>query len=240
VVIDAGHGGRDPGAKGPGGTQEKDVALGIAEALARVLREDPGLEVHLTRDRDELIPLWQRGELATGWKGERHGIFVSIHANALPNSRSTRGFETYFLSEARTEHERRVAALENASMELEDRSGAPASDPDLNFILTELRNLDHQHWSALLADLIQRELDPVHPGPDRGVKQGPFAVITNALMPAVLLEVGFITNPEEERLLRQESFQEDSARAVAKAIREFFRRYPPNGGVGPREGSGAS
>ncbi len=236
VVIDAGHGGRDPGAKGPGGTEEKRVVLGIAETLARILRAEPNLEVHLTRSQDELIPLWQRGEKATSWKGDRHGVFVSIHANALPNSRSTRGFETYFLSEARTEHERRVAALENAAVQFEERGSVAGGDADLSFILTELRNLDHQHWSALLAELVQRELGQVHPGPDRGVKQGPFAVITNALMPAVLLEVGFITNPEEERLLKQGSFQESAARAVADALREFFRRYPPV--AGSRTGGG--
>jgi N-acetylmuramoyl-L-alanine amidase len=188
------------------------------------------MEVYLTREDDRLIPLWRRGEEATRWKGERPGVFVSIHANALPNSRATRGFETYFLSEARTEHERRVAALENSAVEMEEAGTGPqGQDPDLSYILTELRNLDHQHWSALLAELMQEELGRVHPGPNRGVKQGPFAVITNALMPSVLLEVGFITNPQEERIMSQRSFQEDAARAAAQAIREFFRRYPPEG-----------
>jgi N-acetylmuramoyl-L-alanine amidase len=227
VVIDPGHGGRDTGARGPGGTLEKEVALGIAKELARVLEADPGLEVHLTRDADVLVPLWRRGELATEWKDERPGVFVSIHANAMPNSRATRGFETYFLSEARTEHERRVAALENSAQEFEREEDRPANQADLSFILKELRNLDHQHWSALLAELVQGRLHRVHPGPNRGVKQGPFAVITNALMPAVLVEVGFISNPEEERLMMQPDFQQNAARAVAVAVTEFFERYPP-------------
>lgn len=230
VVIDPGHGGRDPGTRGPGGTQEKDVVLGIARALARILTEVEDLEVHLTRDSDVLVPIWQRGELATEWKAGRHGVFISIHANAVPNSRATRGFETYFLSEARTEHERRVAALENAAMEFEEDSDRPqGGDPDLSFILTELRNLDHAHWSSLLAEIVQEELQGVHPGPNRGVKQGPLAVITNSLMPAVLVEVGFLSNREEEQLLTREVFQEDVARAVAQAVQEFFRRYPPGG-----------
>ena len=227
VVIDPGHGGRDVGARGPRGVLEKDVALGIARELARVLKADPNLEVHLTRDSDVLVPLWKRGELATGWKGTRPGVFVSIHANAMPNSRATRGFETYFLSEARTEHERRVAALENSAQEFEGEEDRPAENPDLSFILKELRNLDHQHWSALLAELVQNQLQEVHPGPNRGVKQGPFAVITNALMPAVLVEVGFISNPEEERLMTQRAFQQNAARAMADAVKEFFHRYPP-------------
>ena len=230
VVIDAGHGGRDHGTTGRNGTLEKDIVLGVAEALARILRGEENIEVYLTRDSDVLVPIWQRGELATEWKGGGHGVFISIHANALPGSQATRGFETYFLSEARTDHERRVAALENSAVELEEeRDQNPGGDPDLGFILTELRNLDHAHWSALLAEIIQEELDQVHPGPNRGVKQAPFAVITNSLMPAVLLEVGFLSNREEERLLNQRSFQEDVARSVASAVLEFFQRYPPGG-----------
>ncbi|HZD03323.1 MAG TPA: N-acetylmuramoyl-L-alanine amidase, partial [Longimicrobiales bacterium] len=183
VVIDPGHGGRDLGALGPGGTREKDVALGVGLALARELERYPGLEVHLTRTTDVLVPLWRRGEWATEVKGERPGLFISIHANAMPTVSPTRGFETYFLSEARTEHERRVAAMENAPLELPEEGDGPA-DPGLSTILRELRNLDHQHWSALLAELVQGRLAPVHPGPDLGVKQAPFAVITNAVMPA--------------------------------------------------------
>lgn len=230
VVIDPGHGGRDPGSRGRGGTQEKDVVLGIGQELARILRDVENVEVHLTRDTDVLVPIWQRGERATSWKGNRHGIFISIHANALPDSRATRGFETYFLSEARTEHERRVAALENAAMEYEEEPDQHRSgDPDLSFILSELRNLDHAHWSSLLAEIVQEELQEVHPGPNRGVKQAPFAVITNSLMPAILVEVGFLSHGEEERLLTGQAFQRDVARAVSRAVQEFFRRYPPGG-----------
>jgi len=237
VIIDAGHGGRDPGTVGPRGTREKEVALGIARILAEELRGDENLRIYLTRDGDTLVPLWKRGELATDWKGERYGIFVSIHANALPNAPGTRGFETYFLSEARTEHERRVAALENAVVELEgEEDGPPEQHQDMSFILSELRNLDTQHWSALLADYIQRDLAKIHPGPNRGVKQAPLAVITNALMPAVLVEVGFLSNRDEETLLRQREFQEDAAAAVANAIRAFFGRYPP----GPDGSTGRS
>ena len=233
VVIDAGHGGRDPGTVGGRGTREKHVALAVALALAEELEGEENVQVFLTREDDTLVPIWKRGELATTWKGDRHGIFISIHANALPNSSATRGFETYFLSEARTEHERRVAALENAAVEFEDEDGEPEQVEDMSFILTELRNLDHQHWSALLAEFIQAELARIHPGPNRGVKQGPLAVITNTLMPAVLEEVGFLSNRDEERLLTREEFQRETARAVAEAVRDFFQRYPPS-----PEGSG--
>lgn len=228
VVIDPGHGGDDPGAVGSGGVREKDVALALGLAVARELRRFPNLEVYVTREEDVLVPLWQRGERATRWKGERPGIFVSLHANALPSNRSIRGFETYFLAEARNEHARRLAAIENAPGGRPGEAGeGGAEDPDLSFIIQELRTLDHQHWSALLAELINEELDPIHPGPNRGVKQGPFAVITNALMPAVLVEIGYLTHRAEERVLERQTFRDDAAAALARAIVGFFERYPP-------------
>jgi N-acetylmuramoyl-L-alanine amidase len=231
VVIDPGHGGEDPGAIGPGGVREKDVALAIGIALARELAKRPEMEVHLTRDSDVLVPLWDRGGRATGVKGDRRAIFLSLHANAQPRQRAVRGFETYFLSEARTDDERRVAANENAPLAI-PRDASQGADPDLEFILRELRNLDHQHWSSLLAQLVQAGLDPVHPGTNRGVKQGPFAVITNALMPSVLIEVGFITNREEERLLASSEFQDSVAKALAGAVGKFFERYPAKAAPG--------
>ena len=227
VVIDPGHGGRDPGTTSPSGRLEKDIALRIGRALARELRRDGDLEVRLTRDADVLVPIWERGRQATEWKGDRPGIFISLHANALPSQRSVRGFETYFLSEARTDHERRVAENENAPLGLEDAGDPAAANPDLAFILRDLRNNDHQHWSSILAEAIQTALGSVHTGPSRGVKQGPFAVITNALMPAVLIEFGFLTNRQDERLLTREDFQEGAARSIAGAVRGFFERYPP-------------
>lgn len=231
VIIDPGHGGSDPGAVGPGGVREKDVALDVALALARELSRRPELEVRLTRDRDAEVPLWLRGEWATEWKGERPGVFISIHANSLPGRAGVRGFETYFLSEARTEHERRVAAAENAPMERAGSDGNDTSgDPLLTSILRDLRTFDHPHWSALLAEFVQGELAGFHPGPDRGVKQGPFAVITNALMPSVLVEVGFLTNSQEERLLTQPDFHRRTAESLARAVDRFFERYPPGGG----------
>lgn len=231
VVIDPGHGGTDPGARGPRGVREKDIALRIGLALAGEL-EKRDLEVHLTRGQDRLVPLWERGEWATGLKGGRPAVFISLHANA-ETSLSARGFETYFLSEARTEHERRVAALENAPFQV-GGDNTMTDDPVLEDILEDLSNLDTQHWSAQLADLVQQELAVVHPGPNRGVKQGPLAVITNTLMPAVLVEVGFISNAEEERLLGSSAFQEKAAGAIARAVDRFFASYPPGSEGGMR------
>ena len=232
IVIDPGHGGSDPGTMGAGGRREKDIALAIGRYLEREFRGDENFEVYLTRNRDVLVPLWERGPRATLLKGDRAGVFVSIHVNSSPSSPAIRGFETYFLSEARTEHERRVAAIENAPLQLEaELDGSDVEDVDLTFISRELQTLDHQHWSSLLAEGIQYELEEVHPGPNRGVKQGPFAVITNALMPAVLVEVGFISNREEERVLSRGEFQRGVAAALAQGVRDFFERYPPGQGV---------
>lgn len=231
VFLDPGHGGEDSGSVGPGGVREKDVALQLALEIRDELSVYPELEVVLTRDRDVLIPLWERGPMATRLRGDRPGIFISIHANAVTD-RSVRGVETYFLAEARTEHERRVAELENSAAGFNPAGDdVPAPTEDLDFIISELRNLDYIHWSAELAEGVQAELARVHPGPDRGVKQGPFAVITNALMPGILLEAGFISHPAEERALVDPAFQRETARAVARAIHDFFTRYPPGRGT---------
>jgi N-acetylmuramoyl-L-alanine amidase len=231
VVIDPGHGGADPGALGVGGIREKDVALGIALELAEVLRNEPGLEVHLTRDDDTFVELWDRGQIATNIKGERPGVFISIHGNSFPDQRRTRGFETYWLSEARTEHERRVAANENAPLRLERSSGDAEDGPDLDFILRDLRNSDTGHWSDLLAQMTQEELDSFHPGPNRGVKQGVLAVLTNALMPSVLVEVGYLSNSDESALMGQADFQAQAAEAIGRSVVRFFERYPPGSGA---------
>ena len=228
VVIDPGHGGGDPGTTGSGGRREKDIALAIGRYLERELRGEEDIEVYMTRDRDVLVPLWERGPRATRLKGARFGVFISIHVNSSPTSPAVRGFETYFLSEARTEHEQRVAEIENAPLQREaGLDGRDVQDVDLSVIERELQKFDHQHWSSLLAEGIQEELEDVHPGPNRGVKQGPFAVITNVIMPAVLVEVGFISNREEERVLSRGEFQREVARALAQGIRGFFERYPP-------------
>lgn len=232
VVIDPGHGGVDPGALGPDGIREKEVALGIGLRVAEQLRRNPDLEVHLIRDDDTFVDLWERGLIATDLKGERPGIFVSIHANSFPARRTASGFETYFLSDARTEHERRVSAIENAPLSMNPEAMDDEALDDLDFILRDLKNYDHAHWSEDLAGLVQEELDDVHPGPNRGVKQAVLAVLTNALMPSVLVEVGYLSNDDEGRLLGTEGFHENAAGAIAEAVVRFFERYPPGSGFG--------
>lgn len=231
VVIDAGHGGEDPGALSPAGAREKTVALAIALQLEEALADESGLEVHMIRDDDTFVDVWERGQLATDWKGERPGIFVSIHANSFPARREARGFETYFLSDARTEHERRVSAIENAPLNMSTENVDEDRLADMDFILRDLRNYEYAHWSEDLAGLVQDELDDFHPGPNRGVKQGVLAVLTNALMPSVLIEIGYLSNAAEAELLDEGAFHASSGEAIADAVVRFFDRYPPGSGA---------
>lgn len=225
VVIDAGHGGVDPGAKGLAGTKEKDVALAVARQVAAILREDRTLEVRMTRDRDTLIALRDRPRFANHWRGgsdtgqaPREALFISIHCNASEH-RSAAGFETFFLSEAKTEDARRVADLENAAQRFEEK--AAKLDP-LNFILLDLRQNKYLRDSSDGAAMVQDRLAAVLPGRNRGVKQADFVVLNGAFMPAVLVELGFITNPAEEKQLTDAAFQQAVARELATAARDFL------------------
>lgn len=220
VIIDPGHGGRDPGKVGPRGVNEKDVVLAIGIRLGAILRER-GFEVHLTRDRDTLIALDDRPRLANDWKGARQrALFVSIHANAWQPS--ARGFETYFLSDARTEDARRVAEMENAAVAYEERV---ETGPEADLILNSLRNDFYVRASNDLAEVVQRRLAEFHSGPNRGVKQAAFRVLIGAFMPAVLVETAFISNPDEARLLSSSAFQQKLAYGMAAAIEEFFVQH---------------
>jgi orotidine 5'-phosphate decarboxylase subfamily 1 len=219
VVIDAGHGGRDPGARGPGGTREKDITLAVSRRLAAVLRQDPTLEVRMTRDRDTLIALHDRARLANRWRRDgQPALFVSVHANANP-SRSEKGYETYFLAEARTADARRVEGVRERGRAV--RGETPGAGPCL-----------HPHRPApepAPPRVGRRGADDPGapprgaPGPDRGVKQAGFAVLRGTFMPAVLVEIGFVSNPSEERLLTTAERQREIAEQLARGIRDFSR-----------------
>ncbi len=222
VVIDAGHGGKDPGKIAANGVREKNVTLAVALKLAALLR-DRGFEVHLTRTRDTLIALADRPHRANQWKNTRPAaLFVSIHANS--GVKGSEGFETYFLSEARTEDERRVAEMENAAVQYEEKKSANSA-PELDLVLNGLRNDYYQRASNDFAEVIQREVSAFHPGPNRGVKQAGFRVLVGALMPAVLVEIGFMSHPQEMRLLGTTEFQDKIAFGLTRAISKFFESH---------------
>ncbi len=221
VVVDAGHGGVDPGAAGRGGAREKTITLAVARRVAEILRDNPEYDVRLTRDRDTLIALRDRARFANGWRRDgQPALFLSIHCNANP-SRAAKGFETYFLSEAKTEDARRVEQMENAAQEYEEDRGD--GDP-LSFILNDLRQNEHLRASNDWAAIIQGQLGAVHPGPDRGVKQAGFYVLNGAFMPAVLVEIGFISNAQEEEVLASPRYQQLIAERLARSVDAFFDR----------------
>lgn len=222
VVIDPGHGGRDPGKLGPNGLREKDVTLMVSQRLAGVLRER-GYEVHLTRTTDTYVSLYDRPKLANEWKGDRPvGVFLSIHANAATSS-AARGFETFFLSDARTEDERRVAEMENEAVRFDDH-GPAAPDAGLDQILSTLRSDFLMRASHDLASVVQERMAEFHPGPNRGVKRAGFVVLLGTIMPAVLIETAFLSNRDDARLLGTQSFQQKIAWGIADSVDEFFVR----------------
>jgi N-acetylmuramoyl-L-alanine amidase len=222
VIIDPGHGGRDPGKIGPNGLYEKDVTLLISQRLASVLRER-GYEVHLTRTTDTLIALADRPRIANRLRGDRPGaVFLSIHANSAPST-AARGFETFFLAEARTEDERRVAEMENEAIRFEDEPQRPPGN-GLEQILSGLRSDFLMRASHDLAAVMQEKMATFHPGPNRGVKRAGFYVLVGTIMPAVLIETAFLSNRDEANLLGTQSFQRSLAYSIADGVDEFFVR----------------
>jgi len=238
VTVDPGHGGADPGNPGtyfPRGVKEKDVTLQVSLLLREELRRR-GVGVKMTRTSDTLIALSDRG----GYCTEACDLFVSIHVNSLARRRGyteIRGFETFFLAEAKTEDAARVAKMENDAVRFEAGQEAVGELGGLDFILKDLQLNEHLRESARAAELVQRGLKSVHTGPDKGVKQAGFMVLTTARRPAILVELGYSTNPQDGRLLTQRSSQKALAAAIAGSVVEYLREYERK--VGTVGGEGA-
>ncbi len=221
IVIDPGHGGPDSGAVGPRGLAEKRVTLDVARRLGELLKQEEGLEVILTRDSDLLVLLEERTQMANSAGAD---LFISIHTNAS-RKKSVRGCETFFLSSAETDEARAVAALENSSIRFEHPDGMSQNMDDLDFILMDLVQSEYLKESQDLAAMIQGRLKSLLSIPSRGVGQAGFVVLNKAYMPAVLVEIAFISNRREESLLKKESFRQDVAYALYESIKEFKRKY---------------
>ncbi len=220
IVIDPGHGGRDPGAIGRGGTREKDVVLPIAQELKRLLAERLGVRAVLTRSGDYFVPLEERTGRANN---ERADLFLSIHANAALGGSPQGGFETYFHDLALTEDAKAVARLENSAIRLEKKRRKPMSQAE--FILWDMAHNAFMHESNELAILVQEEMDKKLRLANRGVKQAHFYVLSGANMPSILVEVAFISNPREENMLRSPDFQKKVAEGLYNAIAAYKRNY---------------
>ncbi|HEY6100045.1 MAG TPA: N-acetylmuramoyl-L-alanine amidase, partial [Anaeromyxobacter sp.] len=219
VVIDPGHGGEQEGAIAPDGAREKDVSLAIARRIGARLKR-LGAKVVLTRTGDISVPLANRAAIATAIRAD---MFLSVHLNSMPTPqqrRYSRGVETYFLSADATDgHAKAVAARENADR-LAGEAEADPNDPVAG-ILDDLQDAASLQGSSRLAYAVHEKLVQRLGAEDRGVKQAPFYVLAGARMPAVLLEVGFISHAEETRKLRTREYQERIAEAVADGIRSF-------------------
>jgi N-acetylmuramoyl-L-alanine amidase len=228
VVIDAGHGGEDEGARGPRGLLEKELVLDVARGLAVKLRR-AGLRVVMTRDRDVFVPLEQRTNIANDARGD---LFVSIHANAARNG-NARGSEVYFMSlDASDEHARGVALRENEAFGA--RAAAPGAPADpLVAILGDLIANEHLTESSEFARSAQLRLAALDASPSRGVKQAPFVVLAGVQMPAALVEIGFVTHAEEERAMRSPKRRSAIAAALAEAVIAHGHRYDVQRGVAP-------
>jgi N-acetylmuramoyl-L-alanine amidase len=214
VVIDAGHGGKDPGAIGPSGLMEKDVVLDIARRLQELMLRELQWRVTLTRNSDIFLPLEERTAIANA-KGA--DLFVSVHANSAERP-DAHGIETYFLDLASDEQSMRVAARENAT--------TMSKVSDLQRILRDLQMTSKRNESSLLAGSVQQALVQAPKGGkngrDLGVKHAPFLVLMGAEMPSILVETGFVSNPGEERKLADPKYRAQAARAIFEGIKEYF------------------
>lgn len=230
VVIDAGHGGEDHGARGPEGLVEKDLVLDLAQRLeARLASQE--LRVVMTRERDGFVPLEDRTKIANDAGAD---LFVSIHANAS-RLEGVHGIETFFASlEATDEAARELAQRENLAF---GAAAAAGADDPLLAILGDLLATEHLADAQEFARLTQRRIATARASRSRGVKQAPFVVLMGVRMPAVLVEVGFLTNAAEERRLAAGAERDRLADGIAEAVAAFRERQ--NARLGLAEAGGA-
>lgn len=215
IVIDAGHGGKDPGAVGYRGTKEKDIALDVAKRLEKKLIKNMDVKVVMTRDEDVFLRLSDRTKIANENNGS---LFISIHTNAAEDRRAS-GFETFLIGRSKNEYAARVAARENAVLELEGIPGQALTGEDL--IQATIAQSGFAIYSETFADLVQIEIKKRVQSRDRGVKQAGFVVLARASMPNVLVELGFISNPSEEKKLRSPQYRDQLATAIYRAVQRY-------------------
>ncbi len=226
VVIDAGHGGKDPGTMSPKGIKEKTITLYIAKQLGVYLR-DEGINVILTRDRDNFISLGRRVQIAN----ERNAdFFVSVHVNAARH-RSVNGVEVFYLSDAVDDFARATAASENAALQYEKSSFCAFKPKEaVAATLWDMLCTENRAESTDLAESVSQEICKALGTKNRGVKTAKFYVLKGAQMPAVLVEVGFLSNKEEAMKLNSIRYQQDLARAIADGIITYKHRYEKTDG----------
>lgn len=224
IIIDAGHGGKDPGGIGYNGTREKDIVLEVSRELKRELeRRLRGIDIIMTRVDDSFLPLEQRGEIANVVEPVKNPVFLSIHANVSYESNSC-GYESYFLSiDPFGESARDVAMKENSVLNYEIEN----YNEYLKEIINRIVDIEYRRESRLLADFIQKRLGSSigTASPDRGVKSAFFYVLKTVAMPAVLVEIGFVTNKKEALNLLEADYQRKIARGIAEGVEDFVLSF---------------
>jgi len=224
IVIDPGHGGLDVGAKGKFGSVEKDVDLAISLKLKALIEQSQSYRVVLTRDKDLDVSLENRAAIANNNDAL---VFLSIHVNGSFRKKA-RGSETFFMSlNATDEESRKLAYQENREAAL-DKSIAGDGKDDIKMILWDMAQSAYIKQSSQLAELIQAQLNSLLGTENRGIKQADFVVLRGVACPAVLVEAAFISNPEEEQKLVDESFQNNVAQAVYTGLMRFLSVYGKN------------
>ena len=221
VIVDPGHGGTQTGAVSPTGAWEKDAALEISKLLKAQLESKLKANVKLTREKDDKVSLADRVEWANAQKPD---LFISVHLNSMPTRKQrqqTEGIETYFLSAAASgEQAKKVAARENA----EFHEKRPKGGDTLAFILADLQRSEAHADSSRLAYAVHEQLVSATGGLDRGVQQAPFYVLMGLQAPAILVEVGFLSHPDEGARLTDGAYQQKAAEAIAAGVAGFLQQ----------------
>lgn len=227
VVIDAGHGGKDPGAIGVGGLKEKDVNLAVAKKLGALIKKNlPDVKVVFTRSDDHFVELYKRGKIANENKGK---LFLSIHCNSMPHKRSdTNGYEIYLLRPGRTDEAIAIAETENSVINYEDNPDRYQKLTDENFILVSMAHSSYMRYSERFADVLNKTLARQSAVVSKGVKQAGFYVLVGATMPSALIEIGFISNKNDAKYIGSKKGQEEIANQIYAAVKEFKTEYDKN------------
>ena len=224
VVIDAGHGGKDPGCRGHEGSHEKEITLAISKKLGQMIKDSfPSIKIVYTRETDRFIPLWQRAEIANQNKAD---LFVSIHCNAHTN-KNLHGSETYVMGLHKSQGNLAVSKRENGSLKLEGDYGKSGhygdfdpNSPEAHIILSLYQNAFLES-SIGLARKVQDEVKTRGKLADLGVKQAGFVVLWKTTMPSILIETGYLSNPSNEKYLKSENGQTESATNIFEAIKTY-------------------
>jgi len=224
VVIDAGHGGKDPGAIGVTGAKEKIINLAIATKLGKLIEKNlPSVKVVYTRKKDEFVELYKRGKIANEADGK---LFVSIHCNSTPQKDiKNRGFEVYLLRPGRTKRAIEIAEFENSVISFEDNPNRYQKLTDENFILVSMAHSQYMRFSEKFSDVLNQAWKKEVEIPSLGIKQAGFYVLVGASMPSVLIESGFLSNRKDEAFLASATGQNEIAEAVFKSIKQYKEYY---------------